>query len=365
MPAWGPTCPSSPSSPSRSFSGSCVIATNAEKYNNAISQIYARWTKNFVKDGKVVSPEQNNITTSESMGYGLMIAASMGDKDAFDKMYSYVKGQLSGGLMTWSNQGGSGSATDGDEDITYALYMAAAQWGGDYKTAADAMATAFAADIDGDVVRGGNGYKGVFNPSYFAPAAYRKFAGGYASMITKTYGLVTANISAATAGLATDWASPSDGSPKAATDPDVGAQVFSGLTGGPVYGYDAARVPWRLGLDVCAGGAQGKDPLSKVISFFGGIYDNGDTIDLIKAGWVKATGQVHTAGSGVNCQGSFIGPMGVAGMAVGGESGNKFRDRAFRAMLDIEDYGDFNHTYFPSTVGFLTLLLMSGNFPTP
>ena len=56
--------------------------------------------------------------------------------------------------------------------------------------------------------------------------------------------------------------------------------------------------------------------------------------------------------------------MGVAGMATGA-SGSKFRDRSFRAMLDILDYGDFNHTYFPSTVGFLTLLMMSGNFPTP
>ena len=57
--------------------------------------------------------------------------------------------------------------------------------------------------------------------------------------------------------------------------------------------------------------------------------------------------------------------MGVAGMAVGGSTGNQFRDRAFRAVLDILDSGDFNHAYFPSTVGFLTLLLMSGNFPTP
>jgi hypothetical protein len=181
-------------------------------------------------------------------------------------------------------------------------------------------------------------------------------------MITKTYGLIAANIGETTAGLPTDWADPSSGAPKSAAD--VGAQVFSGLDG-MVYGYDAARVPWRLGLDVCTGGAEGKDPLSKVISFFGGIYNNGDSIDLMKAGWVKGTGQVHAAGSSVNCQGSFIGPMGVAGMAVGGDTGNKFRDRAFRAMLDILDYGDFNHTYFPSTVGFLTLLLMSGNFPTP
>jgi hypothetical protein len=41
------------------------------------------------------------------------------------------------------------------------------------------------------------------------------------------------------------------------------------------------------------------------------------------------------------------------------------RDRAFRVILDILESGDFNHTYFPSTVGFLTLLAMSGNFPTP
>lgn len=41
------------------------------------------------------------------------------------------------------------------------------------------------------------------------------------------------------------------------------------------------------------------------------------------------------------------------------------RDRAFRTMLDVLESGDFNHTYFPSTVGMLTLLVMSGNFPTP
>jgi hypothetical protein len=34
-------------------------------------------------------------------------------------------------------------------------------------------------------------------------------------------------------------------------------------------------------------------------------------------------------------------------------------------ILDILESGDFNHTYFPSTVGLLTVLMMSGNFPTP
>jgi hypothetical protein len=57
--------------------------------------------------------------------------------------------------------------------------------------------------------------------------------------------------------------------------------------------------------------------------------------------------------------------MGVAGMAVGGDNGAKFRDRAFRAVLDILDCGDFNHTFLASSVGLLSLLYMSGNFPSP
>jgi len=340
--------------------GTCELAKNASKFNTAISQIYARWTKNFVKtDGsglKVICPEQENgVTTSESMGYGMLITAAMGDKDSFDKMWAYVKGKLSGGLMTWK-PGQSGSASDGDEDIAYALYMANAQWGG-YKTDADAMGTAFAADLDGDVVSGGSGFKGVFDASYFAPAAYRKFPGGYASTISKTYGLVNANINGTTAGIPTDWGNVSSGAP---TTPS--GQVTSPIDG-IAMGYDAARVPWRLGLDACTGSADASPSLNKIISFFATKYDNGDTIDFMKAGWVKSSGQPHQ--KAVDCQGSFIGPMGVAGMAVGGTNGAKFRDRSFRAILDILDYGDFNHTYFPSTVGFLTLLMMSGNFPTP
>jgi len=342
--------------------GTCEIAANAAKFNTAISQIYARWTKNFVRsDGgglKVICPEQENgVTTSESMGYGMLIAAAMGDKDSFDKMWTYVKGKLSGGLMTWKT-GSQGSATDGDEDIAYALYMADAQWGG-YKSDADAMAAAIlSGDTANGVVVGGNMFKSSFNASYFAPAAYRKFGSSFSSVISKTYGLVNANISAGTAGIPTDWGDPSSGSPVAPS-----SMVTSPIDG-IAEGYDAARVAWRLGLDACVGGASdASGSLGKIISFFSTKYDNGDTIDFMKAGWVKSSGQPHQ--KAVDCQGSFIGPMGVAGMGAGGANGAKFRDRAFRAILDILDYGDFNHTYFPSTVGFLTLLLMSGNFPTP
>jgi hypothetical protein len=54
--------------------------------------------------------------------------------------------------------------------------------------------------------------------------------------------------------------------------------------------------------------------------------------------------------------------MGVGGMAMGNTA---MKDRAFRAMLDLLESGDYNHTYFPSTVGLLSLLALSGNFPMP
>jgi hypothetical protein len=123
-------------------------------------------------------------------------------------------------------------------------------------------------------------------------------------------------------------------------------------------GYDAARVPWRLGLGVCTGATS--TSLSAIVNAFAQKYDAGASIDLMKAGWLKRNGMKHDLAK--DSQGSFIGPMGVAGMAT---NNTAMRDRAFRVILDILESGDFNHTYFPSTVGFLTLLAMSGNFPTP
>ncbi|HYP87546.1 MAG TPA: hypothetical protein VEQ59_05325, partial [Polyangiaceae bacterium] len=76
--------------------------------------------------------------------------------------------------------------------------------------------------------------------------------------------------------------------------------------------------------------------------------------------WYKKNGLVHDKAK--DMQGSYIGPMGVGGMAMGNKA---MQDRAVRALLDILESGDYNHTYFPSTVGLFTLLAMTGNFPTP
>jgi hypothetical protein len=335
--------------------GTCAPATNAAKFNNAIAQAYANWTTNFVRSNTVIAPEQSNVVTSESMGYGMMIAAAVGDKAAFDKFWGYVQGKLSGGLMTWK-EGQNGSASDGDLDIAYALAMAASQWGGTYGSAASSMASAISSnDIVSGIVRGGSSFKDAnFNPSYFIPAAMRKLnisLGG-------NYGFVNTNINAGAARVPTDWANPSNGNPSGAGAAQVTSDIVDGENG--AMGYDSARVPWRLGQDVCLGGSEGASAVNAMVTYFGGKYDMGASIDLMKAGWYKAQDAPHPMAKDV--QGSYIGPMGVAGMAAGNAA---MRDRAFRAVLDILESGDFNHTYFPSTIGLITALIMSGNFPAP
>jgi len=341
--------------------GSCAPASNAAKFAAAIAQSYARWTKNFVQNDHIVAPEQQGAITSEAMGYGMMIAAAMGDKTAFDKFHGYVKsnGGSGSGLMTWKN-GGSGSASDGDIDIAFALLMANVQWpSGGYKAAGDSMAAAILSqDLVDNIVRGGSSFKDApFNPSYFAPAAFRKFGSGFSTAVTENYKLVTANVTGTTSGVPTDWANPSTGAPSGPGSAQVTSEITDGNNG--AMGYDSARVPWRLGLDACLGGGN-TTALKAIVDFFSAKYDSGASIDLMKAGWYKTSGQPHTASK--DLQGSYIGPIGAGGMAMGN---NAMRDRSFRAILDILESGDFNHTYFPSTVGLLTALMMSGNFPTP
>jgi len=280
----------------------------------------------------------------------------MGDKTAFDQFWGYTQTQLVNGLMKW-REDQSGSASDADFDIAYALLMANAQWpSGNYKTAAKGadsiIAAALSQDIVGGKVTGGSQFQSVYNPSYFAPAWFRKFGTSYASAITTNYSLVNTNVSSPTTGIPTDWANLSDGKPSGTGSANVTSEIKDASG---AMGYDAARVPWRLGMDACVSG-DNTTAVKSIATFFGGKYPS---IDLMVAGLIKGSGAEHSKAQYM--QASYIGSMGVAGMATGNAA---MRDRAFRTILDILDSGDFNHTYYPTTVGLLTLLALAGDFPT-
>jgi hypothetical protein len=121
---------------------------------------YKLWKKNWVKlDADACGAGSARVwsdapvgTVSEGQGYGVAISASIGDKELFGKLWSFVRRHLSSsrycGLMGWmwrtssdcqpidarcdansmSCSSGSDSAFDGDVDIGIGLVFAALQW---------------------------------------------------------------------------------------------------------------------------------------------------------------------------------------------------------------------------------------------
>src|SRR5690606_21886736 len=323
----GPTFTSSAGSqipfPQNKPYGTCMPVTDAAKFNGAIVAAYNHWKQRFVVDAnggkRITGQDVENQTPSEAMGYGMMIAAAMGDKEAFDAFWSYTKQNLNGdgGVIRWRSDKspGDGSATDGDIDIAYGLMMAAKQWGGaQYTSDAQALIQAILThDMEGGFTRPGSNYPGngalndAYNPSYFGPAWYRAFqtlTGQWDAIIAKDYQILNAcesNFGAGN-GLVPDWCFASDG--RSAHPNDFGAEVVGGFTE-VVYGYDAARVPWRIGSDACLSGSNDALAyLNKLIGFFASKYENGGRLERLFAG-VNADGVALS--QSVQNQMSFIG----------------------------------------------------------
>jgi hypothetical protein len=157
-------------------------------------------------------------------------------------------------------------------------------------------------------------------------------------------------------GLVPDWCNPDSGAPLSA---EV-AQVVSELCPPDctLYAFDAARVPWRIGVDACVEGrSEAVTYLNQLIGHFAGQNENGARIDLMRGGY-QSSGSAHP--DAVEMQASFIGPVGVGAMGI---QDSTTYQRAFRAVLDILESVEFNRTYYPSTVGLISLLEMSGNVP--
>lgn len=222
--------------------------------------------------GLVFDPEIGYQATSESAGYGLLMAVMMDDQPTFDTIINAAVTYMLNpdtGLLHWraNNTGGvtgEGSATDADQDIAVALIFAQSRvddgsWyqpeGEPYAERARAMLNAIwdHAVYEGRYVAPGDLFPGdgqqIINLSYFAPAWYRIFddfegAERWAAVIDQGYQslLVTEG---SPRGLAPDW-STAEGAPALDFCAEIGqaAEQCSYQ-----MRYDAIRVPFRIGLD--------------------------------------------------------------------------------------------------------------------
>jgi endo-1,4-beta-D-glucanase Y len=360
--------------------GSCSKPAGASgKY---LIPMYNTWKKMFVTGSgsstRVIRPENANDTVSEGIGYGMLIAVYMGDKDLFDALWSYEQAHKEGGkgnLMTWCVPGGGGgtgsscsppggSATDADEDMAFALIQAGKQWGGTYTDTATALIKDIGTyDINSSLMLpsgGSNLSTGRTNPSYWAPAYYRLFAALDSSHPWMTY--VTNSYTALNAVAGTSTGSAAGALvPAWCSGTNCGSADGGSYTDGGIYQYDAHRVPWRFGLDVCWNG--GSTPfLAKNAAFFANIAKNGigRIVDIYT---LSGTPNGDAAPNSM----SIIGTAGVGAMA----AGDSFANAAWQFLLDasyspqsmIKDTkGNIGYTYFNATVGLLTALTLSGNF---
>jgi endo-1,4-beta-D-glucanase Y len=265
----------------------------------------------------------------------------MNEKDTFDALWKYVQKHLdSTGLMNWhidssGQTAGANSATDGDEDMAFALIQADKQWGGYTSTAKAFVGLIAKNDFETDgTVKGGDKYSAV-NPSYLAPSYYRTFAKYTGDMVwmtilEKSYALLAAATNGTT-GLVPDWSSPAGR--------------------GPDYKYDAARTPFRIGLDACQNGEPRAAKFSEgVAKFFAGIG-----VKNIKDGYNVSSGAVLDGSVSTNA--TFIGPAGVAGMAAKQQS---FVNDAYAFVAGNDNEG--TESYYNLSWALLTTLVMTGNF---
>jgi endo-1,4-beta-D-glucanase Y len=269
-------CGSSAPSPAPGATGTLGAGAASASDGGILETTWEGYKRSFITEaGRVADPGRGGDTTSEGQSYALLRAVWLGDRAAFDTVWTWTRDHLrtrGDALLSWrwhsDGRGGGGvadthTAGDGDEDTALALLMAARRWN-DGAAATEArrmLADIWAKEVAavrgrpflaaGDWAAAQSQPGPVINPSYLAPYAYRIFAGvdgehDWSTLVTTSYDVLNMCTAAPlqegrTIGLPPNWC---------AVDRTNGAIVsFPTIAGADDYGYDAFRVMWRVALD--------------------------------------------------------------------------------------------------------------------
>jgi endoglucanase len=359
--------------------GHCMAPAGA---NPADAQAaYDKWKSDLVvSDGargflRVRRPNssgaQVNSTVSEGIGYGMLLAVYANDQDTFDRLWQYEQQFPDNhGLMNWyiSADGtmalGTGAASDGDEDMAFALVMADQRWGGRGSLSTTYLAAAqtligliWQYEVDSSrafVLTSGDQSDGsVINISYFAPAFYRAFgrvtgkASDWNKVIDTSYTVISATLNAtngnAQNGLVPAWSTPA-GVPM--TPPGTSMPLYHQL--------DSCRTPFRLGEDYCWNAEpRALAYLLKISGFYSGV----GVANLVDGYDLNGTPHPQFVTTGGPRAASFVGPAGAGAMASGASYG-KLRDDAYASVATLMQLA--GSTYYQESWTALSLQMMTG-----
>ncbi|HEX2095165.1 MAG TPA: glycosyl hydrolase family 8 [Longimicrobiaceae bacterium] len=324
-----------------------------------IRRSYADWRSRYVtRQGaggalRVRMPGYGrDRTSSEAIGYGMLLAVYLDDRPTFDALWRYARRYRNPrGLMSWevTPEGrvpDPNAATDGDQDMAFALVVADARWGG-YRADAGALLRALlahAVEPGSYVLKPGDVWGGsqVTNPSYFSPAYYRIFAtytgdSRWLRVADAAYRIldrVAAKRGAAT-GLLPGWTTASGDSARG------GKFAFA-------YDYGAARIPWRLAMDAawhCD--RRARRHLDRLNAFFRRVGAQN-----IREGYTLEGRPLGNAHSVV-----FVGPA-AAGALLSPDAG--YRRAMWAETVRLRD-----GAYYGDSLRLLALLFASGRMQPP
>lgn len=354
----------------------CSLPTNSD--STAAQAAYQTFKETVVtSEGaggylRVMKPDSgsvNGVTVSEGMGYGMLLAVYHDDQEVFDQLFRYVEQYLNErGLMNWEvhPEGavtGYGSASDGDEDIAFALLMAARRWKGcgslsePYEAIGARMVEAmwtYEVDQMLDYLwRPGDswGTRDITNLSYFAPAYFRVFGevtdneAGWDAVIDGNYEILERTLNEtlgnAENGLVPAWSN------------SQGELAMPYADAPTHFQNDSTRTPFRIGQDFCwFEEPRAKAYLDKIASFYAevGVANITDGYDL--------DGTPHPQRPENEAQAaSFVGPAGVAFM-----SDPEYQSELDEAWSLVATEELTNGTiYYQKSWTALSLLMMAGD----
>jgi hypothetical protein len=360
-------------------SGHCAAPSGANPTDAQAA--YTKWKSDLVvSDGargflRVRRPNssgaQVDSTVSEGIGYGMLLAVYANDQSTFDQLWQYEQQFPDNhGLMNWyiSADGtmalGTGAATDGDEDMAFALVMADQRWGGQGSLSQSYLGTAktligliWQWEVDpnhGYVLTSGDQSDGsVINISYFAPAYYRAFGrvtgqtANWNKVIDESYTVIASTLNAQNGntqnGLVPAWSTPA-GVPM--TPPGTSMPLYHQL--------DSCRTPFRLGEDFCWNAEpRALTYLQKITGFYSGV----GAANLVDGYDLDGTPHPQFVTAGGPRAASFVGPAGVGAMATG-TTYTQLRDDAYAGVATLTQLA--GSTYYQESWTALSLQMMTG-----
>jgi len=351
--------------------GNSTINVTSSGASTTLKTRFTDFVTNFYETGSCgnatcarIKFDDNSKTVSEGIAYGMLMMVYFSDATTsyqthFDRLWAYYQHwKNENGLMSWKIDGFSkvsdptadnkGAASDAEFDAAVALIMAHYQFGStstkNYLDTAKALIGKIRTlEIDpNNLHKPGDVWDDAKNPSYIAPAAFAMFQEvechtnktKWGNVVTANYNLLKANQNS-TSGLFSDWCNSS-------------GTAVQGKADAIEYGYDAARVPWRLAwANAWYGHTDAKTLLTNVTSKYLSGKSPGDI-----GGAIALTGS-----SSKNQKNStFVGPfMNAFSYA---SSNQTTMNNYWTTLMNFS-----GESYYNRALNILTGLLATGNMP--